>query len=59
MTDVSTQELLDAVKLATDVRLAQKQYFRTRAHDDLNKSKQLERALDTSLANINTGDRLL
>lgn len=36
-------------QLVFDMRTAQKRYFRTRSHDDLQESKRLERLVDEEL----------
>jgi hypothetical protein len=39
----------EIIKLARTMRQAQKDYFNSRRHDDLQRSKQLERQLDQAL----------
>ena len=39
----------EIIQLARKVRQAQKDYFATRRHDDLHRSKELERQLDQAL----------
>lgn len=47
---------LDFFNLVKEMRAAQKEYFRTRAHSDLVSSKDLERRVDDYLAR---GDQYL
>lgn len=49
LSDPWKQKYEDLIKLAREVRRAQKQYFRTRSRDDLIEAKKLEDQLDDTL----------
>ena len=44
---------LEFYNLVKEMRQAQKEYFRTRSKDILNRSKELERKVDAELQSIN------
>lgn len=45
--------MTEFMQLVRDMRNAQKEYFRTRSKDLLNRSKELERMVDAELQSIN------
>ena len=45
--------MTEFMQLVREMRKAQKEYFRTRSKDLLNRSKQLERMVDAELQSIN------
>lgn len=47
----------DFMKLVEDMRNAQKEYFRTRSRDVLEKSKQLERQVDAEIEKAKQGNQ--
>lgn len=47
------------IELVREMRAAQKEYFRTRSKDVLNRSKELERKVDAELQSINNTQQTL
>lgn len=47
------------IELVREMRNAQKEYFRTRSKDWLNRSKELEREVDAQLQSINNTQQTL
>jgi hypothetical protein len=47
------------IELVRQMRSAQKEYFRTRSKDVLNRSKELERKVDAELQSINNTQQTL
>ena len=47
------------IELVREMRNAQKEYFKTRSKDVLNRSKELERKVDTELQSINNTQQTL
>lgn len=47
------------IALVLEMRAAQKEYFKTRSKDVLNRSKELERKVDAELQNINDKQQTL
>ena len=52
MEKMAVELIIRCLKLAKQMRLAQKEYFRTRTGEALQKSKRLEKALDEALDQI-------
>lgn len=52
---LSDVKMREALRVAFEMRKAQKTYFRTRTKDDLIESKRLEAALDLRLAELLPG----
>jgi hypothetical protein len=51
--------MTEFMQLVRDMRAAQKEYFRTRSKDVLNRSKELERKVDAELQSINNTQQTL
>lgn len=49
----------DFIELVREMRNAQKEYFKTRSKDSLNRSKELERKVDAELQSINNTQQSL
>ena len=47
------------IELVRQMRAAQKEYFKTRSKDVLNRSKELERKVDAELQSINNTQQTL
>lgn len=47
------------IELVREMRNAQKEYFKTRSKDVLNRSKELERKVDAELQSINNAQQTL
>ena len=47
------------IELVREMRAAQKEYFKTRSKEVLNRSKELERKVDTELQSINNTQQKL
>lgn len=47
------------IELVREMRAAQKEYFKTRSKDVLNRSKELERKVDAELQSINNTQQTL
>lgn len=47
------------IALVSEMRAAQRAYFRTRSNDALNRSKELERKVDAKLQSINNTQQIL
>ena len=59
MNDLESKELLDFAQLVADMRHAQKEYFRTKRFNILQKSKAAEAKVDKELQSIFGGQKKL